>query len=74
MSTARHLKPDAVTESLGLIASKLEVMDERQKTDTSAIRGDIARLDQGQAQIIETMNANHIDLNAKLNLILSKLG
>jgi len=67
VSTARHLKPDAVTESLGLIASKLEVMDER--TDKR-----LTALEQGQVQIIETMNANHIDLNAKLNLILSKLG
>lgn len=67
MSTARHLKPDAVTESLGLIAGKLEVIDERQKADVSSIRGDIAKL-------TDTMNANHVDLNAKLNLILSKLG
>jgi uncharacterized protein (DUF302 family) len=41
----------------------------------------IARLEAGQtehgaaiAKVIDAMNANHLDLNAKLNLILSKLG
>jgi hypothetical protein len=34
----------------------------------------IARLEQGQKRLEDTLNANHLDLNAKLNLILSKLG
>ena len=66
MSSARRLKPDETAETLGLIATKLEAIDARQQADTTVIRADVKRLE-------ETMNANPLELNAKLNLILAKL-
>jgi len=63
----RYADGDATAESLSLIASKLGEMDDRNDRRFEA-------LERGQRQIADTMNANHLDLNAKLNLILSKLG
>ena len=58
---------EATTESLSLIAAKLGEMDERTERRFDA-------LERGQKQLTDTMNQNHLELNAKLNLILSKLG
>jgi hypothetical protein len=52
------------------LARKLDTVISTQAEHGAAI----ASLNEGQAKIVETMNANHLDLNAKLNLILSKLG